>query len=78
MIINMKFIPQYLLIGFIIFTIFYWFQIRPSEIRKECLNDLSETAKSSNGLSKTSMNDIYRMCLVKNGLKPENLVDSTP
>lgn len=52
----------------LITTIFYWLQIRPSNIRKDCAN---QAMKEYGGRS--SRNNYYRLCLTKSGLKPESL-----
>ncbi|MEK7575673.1 MAG: hypothetical protein AAB491_01130 [Patescibacteria group bacterium] len=56
---------------------FYWFQLRPSQIRKECsthLTGLPSRAPSSSGglfaaLGSNSGEEAYKKCLAGNGLK---------
>lgn len=47
---------------------FYWFQLRPINIRKSCVNE----ARKKYGAIST--NNTYRICLVKKGFKPESLL----
>jgi flagellar basal body-associated protein FliL len=42
--------------------VFYWFAYRPSEIRKSCYWETNEA-------SPRVRDDVYRRCLMKNGLK---------
>lgn len=48
---------------------FYWFQIRPMNVRKYCVNESME-----GNLNKRIKNNNYRICLVKKGLNPESLL----
>jgi len=65
---NKKIILQILLSLLLIAGWFYWFQIRPMNIRKSCVN---EAMKS---YSEKRRNNAYRICLVKKGLSPESLL----
>lgn len=60
-----------LFIGIIISFLFYWFQWRPSEIRKMCEHNASNKYKGS--YQRIRLNNFYRACLVQNGLKPESI-----
>lgn len=51
---------------------FYWFQYRPSEVRKSCAGEATRDIKI-----KRIENDRYRECLVKHGFKPESLFEET-
>jgi hypothetical protein len=57
---------------------FYWFQWRPSEIRKNCLSQAKEYAQKRRAegkdLSNALGNSLYRLCLVEQGMKPEPLI----
>lgn len=46
---------------------FYWFEWRPSAIRETCVTQ----ARKNDYLQES--NNIYRECLSKNGMKPEDL-----
>ena len=48
--------------------LFYWFQVRPSQIRKKCYEIVK--AKSRKLLEH---NLVYRSCLVENGMKAEDI-----
>ena len=58
-------------IGIIILVgLFYWFEIRPSEIRKICNNESIEKSKTTpNNWSYDLFDLYYKTCLRKNGLK---------
>lgn len=79
----MEKIKQYkyiILIALIILGIsFYWFQIRPSQIKKECssqVEKMRKTGKDGNGIfnvklltgERESVNGAYSDCLRKNGI----------
>lgn len=49
--------------------LFYWFQWRPNEIRKSCANEATNKYKGYGNI----VNNYYRLCLVKHGMKPESL-----
>lgn len=53
-------------------ALFYWFEIRPATIRSSCWKRVLENAKSGNG---SNGNISYRICLVENGMKPEDLIN---
>jgi len=73
---------NYFLILAIIFLLgwFYWFQWRPSNIRKDCyqfVRDRQVEAKNNNkSFSFKSADQYYRNCLILHGLKGEPLVTS--
>jgi len=56
---------------------FYWFQWRPSEIRKECqavVKNKYDTLTSAQRIwNTTGANNVYNNCLVENGMKAETL-----
>lgn len=66
----MKKIYLLLILLFILVSIilFYWFQIRPAEIRKSCV----EKALAKDVFD-DEQNNYYRVCLVKNGLAPDSI-----
>lgn len=55
--------------------LFYWFQWRPSEIRKDCVVYAKTNTKDIRPRTDTPAvaNNYYRDCLARNGLKPESL-----
>lgn len=53
---------------FILLGWFYWFQLRPSLTRSQCLKVALEKSKS-----KPNQNNEYRLCLTEHGMKPESL-----
>lgn len=59
--------PIFLLILLFAFF-FYWYQWRPSNIRKTCAEKAMVEKSSRSG-----RNDYYRYCLAKNKMKPESL-----
>jgi hypothetical protein len=71
----------FVIVGGSIFIIgwFYWFQWRPSEIRKNCLSQVKDEAQERRAegkdLSNASGNNLYRLCLVEQGMKPEPLMN---
>lgn len=55
-------------------TFFYWFQWRPSSIRKNCeFAIFSKEAVAYRGSKAMQQNNKYRQCLIRNGLAPESL-----
>ena len=58
---------------------FYWFQIRPSNIRKYCLNEVQKSfGKNPNTASNSvviKINKRFRTCLAANGISPESLYE---
>lgn len=52
---------------------FFWFAVRPSLIRKICLEEVKKVASESKGISNSSANSRYRACLAEHGLRPESL-----
>lgn len=65
-----------IIVLFVIFGLFYWYQIRPSNIRKKCYNFAkSEIIKYKIKLDSAPYyaNLSYESCLSSNGLKPEKL-----
>jgi hypothetical protein len=53
---------------FLITGAFYWFQIRPSDIRKNCLKYARNKSKYA-----VQGNNYYRICLTENGMQPESV-----
>lgn len=52
---------------------FYWFELRPGNIRHNCLKrvfDLEEVEENQNSVR---LNNNYRACLIKYKLKPESV-----
>lgn len=61
---------------------FYWFQWRPYEIRKKCSDPRYALSVVSGAkineptnIGGSSFNNLYRLCLVKHGLKPESILE---
>lgn len=60
-------------------VLFYWFQYRPAEIRKQCVIAAQEAMKSPSGFeivtdkNMEKGNKAYSDCLTGNGLAPEKL-----
>lgn len=52
---------------------FYWFQIRPSQIRKDCYQMVVKANYAGEELY-TKGNGLYRLCLADHGLRPEDLI----
>ena len=65
--IKMSVILMFVLLGA---YLFYWFQLRPIKIRKNCEK---ASQKYDSYFEKRHRNNFYRVCLVQNGLKPESL-----
>lgn len=54
--------------------VFYWYQIRPENIRKNCqIYAVKKTPANGMNVNLKRRNNFYRECLVKNGRKPESL-----
>jgi len=76
------FINKNLTLFIIVFVIllsfwFYWFELRIEHIRNYCLKTSTEDKQRTINplLEKYNKysNNLYRACLIDNGLKPENL-----
>lgn len=61
---------RWILLVLVLAAMFYWFQIRPQVIRRNCESTLSENMSAR-------QNNKFRECLVKNGLAPESLYVNT-
>ncbi len=46
---------------------FYWFQLRPVEMKKECHKDTVEFLKKQHSVTKRSYDEIYELCLNSKG-----------
>jgi hypothetical protein len=61
----------------LLICVFYWFQWRPSQVRKNCIGEAEKeqnwTGSAWTLIEEGEKNNFYRLCLVKNGLKPESL-----
>lgn len=57
---------------------FYWYEFRPSTIRKDCylavMKKSEERINTDNKLTNDEANNLFRRCLVKNGIRAEDLV----
>jgi uncharacterized membrane protein len=57
---------------------FYWFQYRPTQIRKDCWEKTTESIKEriaeKGEVSSDSVSNSYSTCLVSKGLKSEPLL----
>ena len=66
-----------LTVAFTLIGGFYWFQLRPSNIRKDCYQTvlaLRDRRPSDDELTIKEGNNYYRRCLVEHGLKAEDVV----
>lgn len=63
---------RFLVVAVLVFLafVFYWTQVRPASIRKECYEDVLQ----DKSLKIKDANLIYGACLTKKGLKPEKVV----
>lgn len=55
---------------------FFWFQYRPAQIRKECLQTsglATDQTDQDKTISFNSLNRYFSFCLASKGLKPEQL-----
>jgi hypothetical protein len=63
----------------IIIGLFYWYEWRPNQIRKSCFSQAKEYAQKRRAegkdLSNALGNSLYRLCLVEQGMKPEQLIN---
>lgn len=57
---------------FVVF-LFYWFQIRPGEIRKNCEAYAGSKEDTNYDSGKRRANNLYRQCLIKNGMQAESI-----
>ncbi len=77
---RMRFMKKLIVMMFVLVIVsgglFYWFQWRPSEIRKECVRVTIEDSKKEHWDAWLT-NNRYRGCLVQNGLSPESLFVNT-
>lgn len=56
---------------------FYWYEYRPSNIRKECYSKVMQILREkgvNNNPTNEEANNLFRRCLVKEGLNAEDLV----
>ncbi len=57
---------------------FYWFQLKPSLARKDCLAKVDELRKGrtdpKNFVTNEEANNFYRRCFIEKGQQPEDLV----
>jgi len=80
---NQKYQKFVLVTLFILFLLasLYWFEIRPANIRKSCLLEIQNKTggpfkrllDKEGYFPNEEENNDYRVCLVKNGIKAENL-----
>ena len=54
--------------------LFYWYEFRPNEIRKDCLDRVNSEKEEKGILLIEEANNFYRVCLTRNGMKAEDLV----
>lgn len=63
----------FILVILVIGGLFYWFQYRPSEIRKDCYKEVEDMAGEvttlMRGTGKTGYDKIFTSCLNRNGIK---------
>lgn len=70
-----KIILALLFLALVMF-LFYWFQWRPIEIRKECGLKIFEQGKKEQWEA-WKTNNRYRVCLIQKGMKPESMLVNT-
>lgn len=71
---QMKFIFVLLLVYLIIILSgFFWIFIHPGQIRKSCVAEVKINKDQIS--SGAALNNLYRICLAKHGLNPENLIN---
>lgn len=68
-----QYIGLIILVVIIFASLFYWYEYRPSQIKKECYNAAKEKAIERDGLSngqfrKESYDTYYGWCLQEKGL----------
>ena len=63
-----------LVIFFTSVFLFYWYEFRPNEIRKDCLDRVNNEKEEKGGITIEEANNYYRVCLIRNGMKAEDLV----
>lgn len=61
--------------GFILVGWFLWFQIRPSLIRRICFERVKKEIDEPGELYAKQADNIYRLCLIKWGMKAESVVN---
>lgn len=71
----MKTLTNYLpfaVLGLVLAAVFYWFQVRPADIRSACSNQTTDKLKDVRGLSVGDWQKAYdlgyKSCLNKHGL----------
>jgi hypothetical protein len=63
---------------FLLAGLFYWFELRPNTIRKNCeFMIFSKQRAIYSGYGAVLQNNEFRQCLVRNGLAPESLYVNT-
>lgn len=55
------------------FILFYWLQVRPGEIRKNCEAYAGSKENTNYNRGKIRANNLYRQCLIKNGIQAESI-----
>lgn len=66
---------EVLIIVFILGLLFIWFQLRPAIARNYCSNAVKQQFQGKEKISMSLANNTYRICLVKWGLKGEDLLN---
>lgn len=60
--------------------LFYWFQLRTTQIRKQCYKDTEIWKKERNDapgepkFTSGDVNNYFRTCMIRNGLPPESIL----
>ena len=52
---------------------FYWYQWRPVQIRKECLEEVNKRIDEPGEISVKKAENVYGFCLMEHGMKREDL-----
>jgi len=58
----------FLLVIVIVVGSFYWFQWRPSSIKKDCVLETAKLLKDQRNITIEEYNLLYKVCLNKKGL----------
>lgn len=63
-----KYYPIFIIILIILGVVFYWYEWRPTQIKKECSMEAYDSSITSPRRPWESPDDYYKKCLRENGL----------
>ena len=66
-----------MIILLVITGLFFWNQMRPSEIKTMCYEELNLKEGETYPVNVSEINNKYRACLERSGLVPEDIIDDT-